>query len=60
MFQGDISKVAGSSLCKSLSPGNQVDGLLGVVNTNARELRWQYFKRASSEMGSAGIDDRVR
>ena len=28
-------------------------------NTNARELRWQSFKRASSEMASAGMDGRV-
>ena len=35
MFEDDISKVAGSSLCKSLSPGHQVDGVPGAISTKA-------------------------
>ena len=33
MFRDDISKVAGSSLCKSRSPGHQVDGVPGALST---------------------------
>ena len=37
-----------SMRCTSLSPGNQVDGLPGVLSSIAQKLGWQFIERLNN------------
>ena len=54
MFRSDILKVAGSSLCKSLSPGNQVDDLPGAISNELSSVGRVIPKPSGLPKGKSG------